>query len=151
MKKLLFCVLLTVLFSYPVLADTSEPPKYTEGDVIVTIAAPAFNDYGDMSAYSEAILQQANAFAIKHGLELRGSTRPEIARTSGISIISLRSENKSTAELIKELSSDPDVIGAEPNYITPLDPDPTFGGCNTGYGSISLLLISLVLTVIKKN
>ena len=116
MKKFLFCLFLVVLFSCPASADVMLYPEYVEGDVLVMIYAPAFDDYGDMSAYSQAVLQQAEVFASKFGLEVR-STFPSIAKSSGKNIISLRSENKTTEEMLLQLLSAPDVLSADPNYI----------------------------------
>ena len=101
MKKLLLCfILILLLLSCSALAGTPERPEYIEGEVLVTITAPAFDDYNDMSAYSQALVQQAEAFAKKYGLEYAGAIFPAIARSSGKNIFLLRSENKSTEELI---------------------------------------------------
>jgi len=152
MKKFIelsLCLLLFVLFSYSAMAGNQ---KYVEGEVFVEIYAPAFDDYEDMAAYSQAILQQAEVIASKYGLELK-NTHPEIARASGKSLIILRSENKSTKELMKEISSDPDVINVSPNhiyeYIEPFDEGS--GGCNAGMGSTTfIMLVSFVLLKIKR-
>jgi len=147
---LLFCALFFLLFSCPVLANTPEHPEYKEKEVMVALCAPAFEDYDDMSTYSQALLQQAEAFAKKYELELVSGVLTETARLSGKSVINLRSEHKSTEELIRELSSDPDVIYVEPNYAIYLDPDPEDPGCNVGYGSI-LFLIAALISLAKKK
>ena len=157
MKKVLLCLFL-ILFSFPAIAGTPELPEYVEGEVLISITAPAFDDYNDMSAYSLALMQQADAFAKKYGLEIIGNVRSAIARTSGVSIICLRSEYKSTEELIMELSSDPDVISVQPNGIVssgpPVGPEgpqtPKDSGCNIGYGSI-LFLIAALISLVKKK
>jgi len=134
------------LFSGPALADTL--PNYVEGDVLVSMQAPPF--CGNMSAFTQALQEQAEALAKKHGLglEVRGIF-PETARSSGINWIHLRSEHKRTEELIRELPSDPDVINIQRNYYDYGGPPPSRGGCNAGYGSIALLTV-LGLLVIKK-
>jgi uncharacterized protein YjdB len=76
-----------------------------------------------MTAYSQAVTLQAEDFAKKYGLEAR-RTYPAIASSTGMSIIHLRSEYKSTEELIKELSSVPEVISVSPNYVTYINPPP---------------------------
>jgi len=98
MKNLLICSLLIVLFSCPAIAD-SLYPNYVEGEVLVVTNMPATFAYSAMgtsgaSAYSQAISDQAEAFARSFGLKAL-NTYPEIAVISGKSIIHLRSE-KST-------------------------------------------------------
>jgi subtilisin family serine protease len=124
MKKFLFYLLLIIMFSCPALADTGYP-KYTEGEVLVVINAPEASDYSVMgtfnrNTYSRAVSNQAEAFARSVGLESR-NTYPEIARISGKNIIYIRSENKSTNQLIRELSYAPEVISVSPNYIDELN------------------------------
>ena len=148
MNKFLLCALLIILFSGPALADTL--PNYVEGDVLVSMQAPPF--CGNMSAFTHALQEQAEALAKKHGLGLEvRRIFPEWARSSGMNWIFLRSEHKRTEELIRELSSDPNVIHVERNYIGGIEPwpPPSSGGCNAGYGSIALLTV-LGLLVIKK-
>jgi hypothetical protein len=195
MKKFLLCLSIIVLFSSPVLAA---PAEYAEREVLVLIFAPAYDDYNDMDAYTKTLTDQAEALAKKYGLEAR-NTYPAIAKITGKSIILLRSETKSTEELMEELSSDPEIISVEPNFIVSIDPpiiipnpdpkpdpnpdpkpdpnpdpkpdpnpdpkpapnpdpnpdpDPNRnhgGGCNSVYGSISLLLANLMLLVIKRK
>ncbi|MCL1875688.1 MAG: hypothetical protein FWF87_05465 [Synergistaceae bacterium] len=151
MKKILFFMLLIVLFSCPVFAGAPENPEYAENQVIVSIAAPAFDDYEDMAAYKQALFEQSDAFAKKYGLEVGGEPLSEIAKSTGKNIFLLISENKSTEELMELLSSDPNVIDVEPNYALHLDPDPEPIGCNAGYGSILLLLYSLALSTSKRK
>jgi hypothetical protein len=148
MKNIIVCALFIILFSCPATVEAS--PAYAEGEVLVTITAPAFEDYNDMNAYSQAILQQAEAFAKKYELKVFG-TYPETARSQGKSIIALRSDYKSTEEIMKELSSDPDVISMSPNYIEEIpEPNPEPIGCNSGYGII-LLLAGFVLSAINRK
>ena len=163
MKNILLCVLFILLLSYPASADN---PDYVEGDVLVSIQAPAFSNYDNMITYSQALMDQAEAFASRFELQIIGGIRPSIAITTGVSIITLRSEYKSTEELIKELSTDPDVLSVQKNLITYFDP-PIPGeedkdseeeknsregssGCNAGYGSISFLMAALMSPVINK-
>jgi len=115
--------MLVILFSCPALADA---PEYVEGEVLVVLNAPlsAYSTYSitetaGINAYSQAILYQAEAFARDFGLEAL-NTFSEIAVISGKSIIHLRSEHKSTEELIQELSSVPYVESVHPNRIREL-------------------------------
>jgi subtilisin family serine protease/uncharacterized membrane protein len=113
-------MLLTVLFSFPVAADAINS-QYKEGEALVVIKALAASDCSAMgafsaNAYSEAILNHADSFARSFGLEAL-NTYPEIAVISGKSIIHIRSEHKSTLELISELSTAPQVVNVSPNYI----------------------------------
>ncbi|MCL1875979.1 MAG: putative Ig domain-containing protein [Synergistaceae bacterium] len=124
MKKLLFFLLLVVLFSCPAFANSSE---YVEGEVLVVIDAPesgysAFSvqDEVGVNAFSQSVLSEAQAFAEEFDLEAL-ETYPEIANISGKSIIHLRSEYMSTEELIQELSSVPYVESVSPNHIIRLD------------------------------
>ena len=132
MKKfsLHFSLMLIVLFSCHALAETINS-NYVEGEVLVVINAPSETDYLIMGAfnadaYSSAIINQANGFTRTLGL-MAINTFPEIARDSGKSIIHIRSENKSTSQLIRELSSIHGVISVSPNLKyeltqTPNDP-----------------------------
>jgi hypothetical protein len=106
----------------PSSALTESP--YAEGEVLAVIDAPYTPAYSAMgvfnaSAYSQAVSYQAEAFVSKFGLKAF-KTYPKIAEFSGKSIIHIRSEHKSTEELIKELSSDPYVVYVHPNYIVKL-------------------------------
>jgi len=165
MKNLLLCALFILLFSYPASAIDLDN-DYVEGEVFVTIQAPPFSYYyyNNMSAYSQALMDQAEAFASRFGLQVK-SIYPEMAKNYGVSHILLRSEHKSTQELIMELSSDPDVIKVTPNHIQYFGPIPPGeeekdndkkdkkdggGGCNTGYGSVSFLLAVLMSPAINK-
>ena len=154
MKKLVFYLLLVILFSNTASAGASkypDPPEYVEGEVIAAINAPAFDDYNDMDAYTEAIQLQAEALAGKYGIQVQGIL-PYMAKETGKNIIHLRSETKRTNELMKELSSDPNVISVEPNYImkyiNPAEEDNS--GCNACMGSISLVFVGFILLAIKR-
>ena len=143
MKNVLFCTLLTLFFSCPVFAGTiKDNPIYVEGEVMVILRAPAYEKNISMDAYSQLLLDQAETFAKKYGLELFAHYHV-IARYTGKFMFALRSKNKSTDELIKELSPDPDVISVSPIYIyqEPTPVPKSGGGCNTIYG-VSLLLLS---------
>jgi hypothetical protein len=133
MKKLFLSILLAVLFSSNAMADVSSTFKYgdyVDGEVLVLIDSPASSDFTVMgkfnrNVYSQVVKSQAEAFTRSFGFE-SCSTFPDIASYTGKSIIHIRSENKSTIELIREISSDPNVI-VEPCYvykksITPIDP-----------------------------
>ena len=117
MKKYLLCMLLIALFSCPAFADTME---YVEGEVLVVMRAPmsaySSKETSVTSAFSEAVLSQAETFARNFGLEAL-STFPEIANITGKNIVHLRSDNKSTEELLQELSPVPSVESVYPNYI----------------------------------
>jgi len=147
MKNFLLCLLL-VLFSCPAFAGTLERPSYIEGEVLVLMNAPVFSDYDDMSAYSQAVSQQTEAFAKEFDLELMQIIGLETSITTGKITLLLYSEHKSTEELIRELSSNPNVISVQPNYIRQTN-DPW--GCNTGYGSILFLLAGLISLAINKK
>ena len=122
MKKFLLCLLLVVLFSGTTLADTFRS-EYAEGEVLVLIKAPtSLNYYSVMGifstdVYSRSVSDQAERFARSRELEAL-STYPALARNSGESIILLRSRHKSTEELVRELSSAPDVISVQRNHRT---------------------------------
>jgi len=128
MKKL-FCLLLVVLFSCPALANTVDTSKeYAEGEVLVVVAAPVSSDYFVRGVFNEndylkAISSQAEIFARNRGLKTL-NTYPEMARASGKSIIHLRSDNKTTEELVKELSFATDVECVQPNYIKKVNLNP---------------------------
>ena len=121
MKKLLICMLMIMLVSCPALADT---PEYVEGEVLVVLDAPmsAFSVAGTDSAnaFSEALLNQAEALAGEFDLEVQG-TYSEIARISGKNIVHFRSEYQSTEEIIKELSEVPYIVSIAPNGIRRLN------------------------------
>ena len=134
MQKFLLSLLLTFSFLCTVAADDVQRvayvAEYAEREVIVMINAPS--DYSVMETfstneYSRVISNQAETFGRSRGLEVR-NTYPKLTRNSGISIIHLRSDNKSTDELIRELSSDPNVVSVQRNYrmtpdwIIPNDP-----------------------------
>jgi subtilisin family serine protease len=130
MKKFFICLLLIVSFSYPALANVAyiskySEPKFVEGEVLVVLEdAPVASDYSIMgvfnrNAYSQAVSNQAEAFTRARGLEAR-NTYPDIARVSGKNIIHIRSINKSTEQLIKELSTALDVENVQPNHIVEL-------------------------------
>ena len=174
MRAFLLCLILNTLFLCPALADTANIlPEYVEGDVLVLIAAPTYEEGISRDVYAQLVLEQAEAFASKYGLRVI-RTYPEIAKISGESILFLRSDHKSTDDLIKELSSDPNVIGVQPNYIEPapdyplpiIPPDPNDqtsqdtdnsipsqqgGGCNAGYGSILSMLVGFTLLAIHRR
>jgi subtilisin family serine protease len=124
MKKFTFYIslMLVVFFSCPILAGTIETtPQYVEGEVLIVMEAPSASDYEVMGAfdavlYSRALSNQTDGFARSRGFEA-DRTFPEIARFSGKNIVKLSSEYKSTAQLIRELSSDPQVESVQPNYI----------------------------------
>jgi len=122
MKKFLFLLLFVVLFSCPATAGTSD---YVKGEVLVVLNAPNASAYSGMgafsaTAYSQAVLNQAEAFASEQGFEAL-NVFSEIAGVSGKNIIRLRSEYMSTDELIQELSSVEGVLSVSPNYIIRLD------------------------------
>jgi hypothetical protein len=150
MKYALFCTLLILFSSCPVFAGTIEnAPKYEEGVVLVSLNAPIYEEGIAMDVYSKLVLDQAEVFAKKYELEVI-KTYPEIARISGKNVIALRSKNKSTDELIKELSSDPDVLSVDPDDIDQPEPNPiskSKTGCNAGYGSILILVAFMLLTI----
>ena len=154
MKNVLICTFLIILFSCPAIAGTiGDVPEYVEGSVFVTLYAPKYEESVGMDVYSQLILEQAEAFAKKYGLVLDFTT-PEKAKLSGNSIIGLSSEDKSTEELIKELTPDPDVISITPNYIRTPDPKPdksSSGGCNACYDSIFLLASVILLALNRKK
>ena len=105
-KKVLFCTLLIILFSYSALARTTDDaPKYEEGAVLVGLHAPEYEESVGMDVYSQLLLAQAEAFASKYDLKVI-STYPAMTRSTEKNIIYLRSENKSIDELIKEFSSE---------------------------------------------
>ena len=141
MRRFLFCILLVFMSTFPALANV---PEYVEGEVLILTDAPAESDYTVMGSfnrnvYSQAISDQAETFARTRGLETHGSF-PEIARLTGKNIIYLRSDHKSTEELIKELSSDPEVISVQPNYIRTVDvfPNDYFNYNLWGMGNIRM-------------
>jgi len=157
MKKLFLCLLLIVLFSYPAIAGTiNDKPIYVEGEVIVLMKAPPYEENISVDAYSQLLLEQAEALAKKYGLECLCDPLTTIAIVTGKNIFVLRSENKSTEELVeelvKELSSDPDVISVQPNYIYQKTPEPkNGGGCNNKYGNNLLLLSGLMLLATNRK
>jgi subtilisin family serine protease len=133
MKKILSYLFLVILFLYPAIASASEyryvTQDYAEGDVIVTINAPLSSDYFIMNIlnknlYSQALSSQADVFARKYGFSASNATLSEIARISGKNIIHIRSENKSTEQMIRELSSAHEVENISPNYITRVETTP---------------------------
>ena len=126
MKKFLFYALLITIFSRPAFAGTTDDvPVYVEGDVMVTLDAPIYEEGVDMDVYSQLLLDQAEAFASKYGLKVI-NIYPGIAKSVSKSIIHLQSYNKSTEVLISELSSDPDVISITPVDISYLDLEPVY-------------------------
>ena len=153
LKKSFLCLLLIVLFSNPAIAGTiNDKPIYVEGEVIVLMTAPPYEGKISKDAYSQLLLEQAEALARKYGLECLCGPLTTIAIISGKNIFTLRSENKSTDELIEEISPDPDVISVEPNYIYQIPPEPKNdgGGCNIS-GNILLLLISFFVLYKEKS
>ena len=120
MKKYILFALLIILSSCPAFAA----PIYVEKQVLVMIEAPQYSNYPTMEAYTKALWDQAEDFASEFDLKVTG-VLPEIAKSSGKSILLLISENKSTEELIKELSPHPQVICVEPNYIDIIPEPPT--------------------------
>ena len=148
-------LLLTILFSSTALADVVsrseyDEPKYVEGEVIVEIEAPLSSDYPTDDAYAKALFDQAEAFASKYGFGFV-TTYPDAARITGKNAILLRSAYKSANEMIQELSSDPDVMRVEKNYIgkwtSPADEN---RGCNVGGSTMLLLLVSFLSTVLNR-
>ena len=94
---------------------------YAEGEVLVVIADPVYeynakSVYYSKAAYSEAIESMAVSFAKSEGLTAL-KTFSEISEISGVNIVHLRSDTKSTEQLIKELENDPMVKSVSPNYI----------------------------------
>ena len=124
MKKIISFLFMVILFLCPIIADAAYREyneEYVEGDVLIVMEAPKASDYKIMGVFNEnlyswALSNQTEGFARSRGLEAR-NTYPEIARFSGKNIIKLRSEHKSTAQLMRELSSDPNVESVQPNYI----------------------------------
>ncbi|MCL1875441.1 MAG: S8 family serine peptidase [Synergistaceae bacterium] len=114
-KKLFISILLLLLCAFSAFAHNNE---YVEGEVIVVIddsyssakSALAF------SAYSEELNSMALSFAESVGLVSLG-TFPEISRVSGGNMVHLKSETKSTEELLQELIDNPNVKSIQPNYI----------------------------------
>ena len=150
MNKLLFCILLVALLSFPAFAGANYPEQeapwseYVEGEVFVEIVAPSSSDYPIEDAFVQALLEQAEAFGSKYDLEV-GGISPATARASGKNNILFRSKHKSTKELIDELSSDNEVLNITPNGINRyIDSPEKGGGCNVS-GSIMLLMLSLLV------
>jgi len=114
-KKIALTVLLLLISSCAFAYENN----YVEGEVIVVIDDSKFaysaKSTFSTNTYSEEMDLMAESFAESTGLVSLG-TFSEISRISGNNIIHLRSETKSTEQLMQELADNPDVKSAQPNY-----------------------------------
>lgn len=126
---LLAATVLTALFgAVPLFAAETFPDGYAEGEALVMIEAPRYAA-SDASSFRTLLDSSAKSLALSVGAEAV-RTYAAIAARSGKNIVHIRSEGKSTEELIGSLKAIPGVIGAWPNHVSrvSLTPnDPRFG------------------------
>lgn len=140
-KRLIATLLSTLLFcAGTALADTplksvysfnGDPilGEYVEGDVLVLLEAPSKTGAADSATFEAALSTSAHAVASSIGARVV-QTYGAIAAASGKSIVYMKSDEKSTQELLASLDGVPGIIGASPNHIsrTMLVPnDPSYG------------------------
>jgi len=119
-------ILVSQLLANPASAESSSLNyvnnlNYAEGEVLAVIRTPASPELTmkgifDANVISRIISDQADGFARRHRLT-NSRTFPRIANSSNRNILHLRSESKTTEELIQELSSAPGVESVSRNYI----------------------------------
>ena len=117
MNKLLRCLVFALLIvSFAVGSSFAFMAHYNEGEVLVVMKAP-MGAYSTMSAsaYAEALESQATSFAQRTSLSMVCSYA-ELSQSSGTSIAFFKSDGKTTAQLIKELMEDPDVLSVSANH-----------------------------------
>ncbi|WP_300524800.1 S8 family peptidase [Aminiphilus sp.] len=131
MKKIgvaFFCLLLLVFCVGSVNAAAS--PDYVPGDVLVLLReTPSASAQADGVSFEAALASQASAFAQSIGARAV-QTYPSLAATTGKSIVLLRSDTKSTEELLAMLEDNDSVLGASPNYVvhaSAVPDDPRYG------------------------
>ena len=117
MKKFILLVLFALLlFASSTFANNDD---YVEGEAIVIINDSytyAPKEPYALNSYSEAIVFMAESFAESSGLVFMGAYSG-ISSVSGTHIVHLKSETKSTEELLQELAGNLDVKSVQPNYI----------------------------------
>ncbi len=131
MKKIgvaFFCLLLLVFCVGSVSAAAS--PDYVPGEVLVLLReAPSANIQANGVSFEAALAAQASAFAESVGAQAV-RTYSSLAAVTGKSILLLRSDVKSTEELLAAVEENDAVLGASPNYIVhaTVEPnDPRYG------------------------
>ncbi|MDI9369303.1 MAG: S8 family serine peptidase [Synergistaceae bacterium] len=114
----------SVVYTYdgaPVLGE------HVDGEVMVLLEAPAAAVYATGAALEAALISSGQSVAESIGATAV-QTYSAIAADNGRNIVYMKSEGKSTEELLTALSGKPGVVGAAPNYImraldtTPNDP-----------------------------
>ncbi|EFC90562.1 peptidase S8 and S53 subtilisin kexin sedolisin [Dethiosulfovibrio peptidovorans DSM 11002] len=118
-KKTLFSLFLAISLSigFSSLACASLSGRnYVEGEALVVLNGPVGLSTSDSSAFRAKLFSQAEALGASVGAE---SIRvfSSIALESGRNVVYVKTEGKTTEELIAELQGLPQVIGACPNYI----------------------------------
>lgn len=111
MKKFL-ALLFTVLFSLIPTSVFAE--SYVEGEIIISLELPSEPSNG-MTVSANMLSAQATSFAKSMDASSVG-TFPEISKISEANFIHLRSDTKTTEELINELKNNPQVKTVQPNY-----------------------------------
>jgi stage V sporulation protein SpoVS len=118
-----FCLLLLVFCVGSVSAAAS--PDYVPGEVLVLLReAPSANIQANGVSFEAALAAQASAFAESVGAQAV-RTYSSLAATTGKSIVLLRSDTKSTEELLAAVEENDAVLGASPNYIVHASAVPT--------------------------
>ena len=129
MKKIIILAIFAIFGGIsPLFAAGTVPGEFVEGEVLAVLQAPSLSA-SNAALFNESVASSAESVAASVGAQAV-QTYGAIAIRSGKNIVHIRSEQKSTEELIAELKTLPEVIDAWPNYISraSLVPnDPNFG------------------------
>ena len=89
--------------------------EYNEGEVLVVMKTPVGAYSTNASAYAMALEAQATSFAQRNSMSMVHSYS-SLSQRSGSNIAFFKTEGKTTAQLMKELRDDPEVLSVSPNY-----------------------------------
>lgn len=127
-KRIIVAVFAVFFLAAPFISEGALFDGYAEGEALVVVKAP-LSTTSDSIAFMETLASSAESLAASLGARAV-RTYGAIAAHTGKNIVHIRSEHKTTEDLISALHALPEVIGAWPNYksrATRTPNDPKYG------------------------
>lgn len=115
-KTAIIAILALFVGTPPLFAAGTILGEFVEGEVLAVLEAPHISA-SQAALFNESIISSAESVAASVGAQAV-QTYGAVAARSGKNIVHIRSEKKSTEELIAELEALPGVLSAAPNHIS---------------------------------
>ncbi|NLD97645.1 MAG: S8 family serine peptidase [Synergistaceae bacterium] len=115
-KRIIIAILAIFVGTTPLFAAETVMGEFVDGEALVVLEAPVLSA-SKVALFNEAVTSSAESVAASVGAQAL-QTYGAIAMRSGKNIVHIRSEHKTTEELIAELETISGVISAWPNYIS---------------------------------